>query len=194
MIEASVKNADTDDSSLIRKAQEGDTEAFGSLLEKYMKQSYYTALGLVGSNELALDICQDAFTRAFDARGTIDPDRPFFPWIYQIVRRLSFNMKRDRRTAEGHRQATAHWLIARGNDRAARSDPERNAHLAELRGRLEMAIESLPDHEREVFILREFQELRYREIAQIVEIPAGTVMSRLYSARQRLARILEEDR
>ena len=62
-----------------------------------MQRAYYTALGLVGNHDDALDLSQEAFARAFRARATIDAERPFFPWLYQIIRRLCFNHARDER-------------------------------------------------------------------------------------------------
>jgi RNA polymerase sigma-70 factor (ECF subfamily) len=73
-------------------------------------------------------------------------------------------------------------------------DPEQSAARAEERHRLAVAIADLPDHEREALVLKEFEGLTYREIAELVGVPVGTVMSRLYAARQRLAAVLEGDR
>ena len=89
--------SDADDSELITRAKAGDTAAFGALVTRYMRQAYFSAIGLVGSREDALDLSQEAFARAFHARKTIDPDRPFYAWYYTILRRLCFNWLRDRR-------------------------------------------------------------------------------------------------
>jgi RNA polymerase sigma-70 factor (ECF subfamily) len=179
-----------DDGVLIRRAQAGDAEAFGRLVERYMRRAYYSALSLVGSREDALDISQEAFVRAFRARRTIDPERPFYAWLYQILRRLCFNFLRDRRTRARHLEAAGPWLA---EDAASRiPDPERALVREEDRRRVGAAIEQLPAREREVLALKEFEGLTYREIASLVGIPIGTVMSRLYSARQRLADVLEE--
>ena len=73
------------DRALVLRAQGGERAAFGELVTRYMQRAYYTALGLVGTHDDALDLSQEAFARAFRARGTIDPERPFFPWLYQII-------------------------------------------------------------------------------------------------------------
>ncbi len=179
-----------DDGALIRRAQAGDAEAFGRLVERYMRRAYYAALSLVGSREDALDLSQDAFVRAFRARRTLDPERPFYAWLYQILRRLCFNFLRDRRTRARHLEAAESWLADDAAHRAP--DPERVLAREEDRRRVTAAIDALPAREREVLALKEFEELTYREIASLVGIPIGTVMSRLYSARKRLADALEE--
>jgi RNA polymerase sigma-70 factor (ECF subfamily) len=83
------------------------------------------------------------------------------------------------------------WLVSEAEARASADDPERHAERRELRQQLETALHELADHEREIFVLKEFEGLRYREIAELLDIPMGTVMSRLYSARQHLASRLE---
>ncbi len=184
----------TGEHQLVQSAQRGDAHAFGELVARYMRRAYFAALGLVGSHDDALDLSQEAFARAFNARQRLDPERPFYPWLYQILRRLCFNFLRDRRTRRTRLEAATPWLVEDIRDRARAGDPARLAERADLRGRLERAIDVLPEREREVLVLREFEELRYREIAELLGIPIGTVMSRLYSARKSLAAALGEDR
>jgi len=130
--------------------------------------------------------------RAFRARRSLDPERPFYAWLYQIIRRLCFNFHRDRKTRQRRLKEATPWLISQASRRTG-PDPVRKVEQDELRERVRKAIESLPDRERETMVLREFEGLRYREIAELLGIPIGTVMSRLYSARQRLAEALEDD-
>ncbi len=141
-----------------------------------------------------MDLSQEAFVRAFRARHTIDPDRPFYAWLYQIIRRLCFNHTRDRRTRRRGIEAAGAWLVDQATARTASMNPERALESAEARQRVAEALESLSDRDREVLVLKEFEGLRYREIAEVIGVPIGTVMSRLYSARRRLAAALEEER
>ena len=171
---------------LVAQAKSGDRQAFGALVTSYMRRAYYAALGLVGSHDDALDLSQEAFARAFRSSQYLDPDRPFYPWVYQILRRLCFNFLRDRQRRArrlGEREA---WLVEEAGARNMGNDPARGAELSDLRERLERAIEALPEKEREVLVLKEFEGLRYREIADLLAIPIGTVMSRLYAARRSL--------
>ncbi|UCC47328.1 MAG: sigma-70 family RNA polymerase sigma factor [Gemmatimonadota bacterium] len=184
------EEAEASERALVLRARAGDRGAFGELVTRYMRRAYYVALGLVGSHDDALDLSQEAFVRAFRARASLDPDRPFYAWLYQIVRRLCFNYLRDRKTRSSRLEQAAPWLMDEVGGRMAESDPARSAERSELRERLEVAIEALPEREREVLVLKEFEGLRYREIAELVGIPIGTVMSRLYAARKRLAESL----
>lgn len=181
------------DMVLVRRAQAGDEAAFGRLVERYMRRAYYSALSLVGSREDALDLSQEAFARAYRSRDAIDPERPFYAWLYQILRRLCFNFLRDRRTRSRVLESAGAWLADDAASRAA-PDPAEALEREERRRMVAAAIESLPDREREVLALKEFEGLSYKEIAALVGIPIGTVMSRLYSARKRLVQALEVER
>jgi len=177
---------------LMARARDGDRDAFGILVERTMRRAYYAALGLIGSPDEALDLSQDAFVRAFRARRTLDPTRPFYPWLYQIVRRLCFNRTRDRRTRRERLADARSWLVDQAESRHAGMDPRRAYETDEARRRIQQAIATLSERDREVLVLKEFEGLRYREIAELVGIPVGTVMSRLFTARRRLAAALEE--
>ncbi len=178
------------DELLVRRVRAGDTPAFGKLVERYMRRAYYAALGLVGSHEDALDLSQEAFARAFKARDRLDPERPFYAWLYQIIRRLCFNYTRDRRTRRRGIESASRWLVHEATARSA-DNPQETLERREARERVTQALESLPDRDREILVLKEFEGLRYREIAELIGIPIGTVMSRLYAARRRLATALE---
>lgn len=187
-----VAATESSDDELVRRAQRGDRKAFGKLVERYMRRAYYSALGLVGSAEDAMDLSQEAFVRAFRARQTIDPERPFFAWLYQIIRRLCFNHTRDRRTRRRGIDAAQNWLVDQAQSRNSGTHPEQALAADEARRRVSDALELLSEKDREVLVLKEFEGLRYREIADVLQIPIGTVMSRLYSARRRLAASLED--
>ncbi len=188
------QSAAADDRTLVERVRRGDKAAFGTLVERTMRRAYRVALGLVGSHDDALDLSQEAFVRAFRARRKLDPARPFFPWYYQILRRLCFNFLRDRASRRRKLDAAAPWLIEDAAYRQSVGRPDRSAERAALIGRLQSAVEVLPERLREVFVLRELDGLRYAQIAEFAGIPIGTVMSRLYLARRRLAAELEDPR
>ena len=181
----------TADAILVRRAKAGDTRAFGELVTIYMQRCYYAALGLVGTPQDAEDLSQEAFARAFRARARLDPERPFYPWLYQILRRLCFNFTRDTSARRRKMERAGGWLVDEARSQAAVGDPERVRARTELREQLERAIDTLPPAQREVLVLKDFQGFKYREIAELLDVPIGTVMSRLYAARQRLAAELE---
>ncbi len=182
---------DAAERDLIIRSQAGDRAAFGKLVEQHMKRAYFAALGFLGSHDDALDISQEAFARAFDSRAKLDPGRPFYPWVYQIMRRLVFNISRDRKARGAKLEAATGWIVDDLSARALREGPAARLERSELEERLHGAIAGLADQEKEVLVLKEFEDLKYREIAELLEIPIGTVMSRLYSARKSLAKRLE---
>ncbi len=117
---------------------------------------------------------------------------PFYTWFYQILRRLCFNFIRDRKLHRAKLRDEKSWIVDDAAFRARERNPQRNIEREQTRLRVRQAIETLPDREREVLVLKEFEGLKYREIAEVVGIPIGTVMSRLYSARRNLASAIEE--
>ncbi len=177
-----------DERRLMAAARGGDRGAFGALVEQHMRPAYYTALGLVGAHDAALDLSQEAFARAFRARESLDPNRPFRPWLHQILRRLCFNWTRDRRRRPVA-DIDTQWLADTSS-----ATPEQAAERTQMRERVMAALEELSDREREVFVLKELEGLKYREIAELLGVPIGTVTSRLYAARRHLASRLEEVR
>ena len=188
----SAADAAMDDGPLMERLRRGDTEAFGRLVERYMRRAHRVAVGFVGMDD-AMDLSQEAFVRAFRACSTVDPDRAFFPWYYQILRRLCLNFLRDHKNRQQKLDGMTPWLVAHAGHAADGDSPESRLLREQRRDQLQRAIESLSPKEREVLILREYEELAYREIAEMVGIPIGTVMSRLYSARKALAHRLTEE-
>lgn len=188
---ALVEQSEASERVLVQRAQAGDRRAFGELVTRHMRRAYYAALGLVGSHEDALDLSQEAFARAYRARANLDPDLPFYAYLYQIVRRLCFNFLRDSRTRRVRMEEATPWLMNQAGSKAAAADPARSAERSEICALVQAAIERLSEREREVLVLKEFEGLRYREIAELLGIPIGTVMSRLYTARRNLAAELE---
>ncbi len=180
---------ENDDRALIRRCQQGDTASFGRLVEKYMKRAYFTALGLVGNHEAALDLSQEAFVRAYRSIGTFAADRHFFTWYYQILRNLCFNYWRD------HKRHACPFSEIGDIDLEAIIDAgqssETLAEQNEMRQAVWQAMDELKPHEREIIILKDFQDLSYQQIAETLNCPIGTVMSRLFTARKALKQKLE---
>jgi len=179
-----------DESAVVSEAQRGSVEAFSKLVELYKRQAYFAALGLVRNHHDALDLSQEAFARAFRAMGRFDTSRPFYPWLYRILRNLCLNhLKRRARQKE----VSIEVIDPRGSESLPdrHADPAEAAARNEMRDRLWRAMEELsPDH-REILVLRHFQEMSYAEIAEALECPQGTVMSRLHAARRNLRARIE---
>jgi RNA polymerase sigma-70 factor (ECF subfamily) len=179
------------DSWLISRCQAGEVQAFGVLVEKYKQRAYYTALGLVGAHEDALDISQEAFVRAYRAVSKFQPDKSgFFTWYYKILRNLCANFLRDRvkRARPFSEIDESKKLLSEIPDE--NYDPTVIAERNELKDAVWRAISSLNAPEREIIMLRDFQEMSYKEIAAALDCPIGTVMSRLFNAREHLRKKL----
>lgn len=178
-----------DERAIILRCQNGDKQSYGFLVEKYMKRAYFTALGLVGVHEGALDLSQDAFVRAYRSISRLDADRKFFTWYYQILRNLCFNyLRNSARHARPFSQVGENEI-----DNIIDSSPDSSSQVEqqEMKDAVWKAMDELKPHDREIIILKDFQELSYKEIAESMACPIGTVMSRLFTARQALKSKLE---
>jgi len=181
-----------DDQSLILLSQKGNKQAFGVLVKRYMQRSYYVALGLVHSHDDALDLSQDAFVRAYRAIKRFEPGRQFFTWYYQILRNLCFNFNRDRKKNVYRFSDIPENEVIQFREKDT-VQPDKILEKKEVADKLWKAINKLTESEKEAIILREFQGYSYQEMAEILDIPIGTVMSRLYHARKHLANELQDE-
>ncbi|HOX25554.1 MAG TPA: RNA polymerase sigma factor [Candidatus Krumholzibacteria bacterium] len=171
----------------IARFQRGDAEGFEALMERYRQRAYGLALGFVGNHDDAMDAVQKSFIRIHRSLDRFRAGEPFFPWFYRIVRNTALNQRRDERRHRG--DCPLEWVTE--PDRLP--SPLQVAEAEELRVRLWAAVEALAQDLREVFLLYTFQGLKYREIADVLDIPLGTVMSRLHSARRRIRQHLGEE-
>ena len=160
----------------LRAWKDGSVRAFEAIVRITMRRAFTVALGIVGNEEDARDLSQEAFMAAHRARATFDIERPFFPWFYRILRNRCLNFIRSR---SGRREISADVLVEQP---CAGESPE---------GRV-IRRERAEAVWRAIIVLRTFQELSYREIADTLGISEGTVMSRLIYARKALYRLLKD--
>jgi len=161
------------------------TATFQELLASSYPRVHRCTLGMLGDEQEAREAAQEALLKAWRARDSYDPARPFYPWLYTIVR----NLCRDVR-ARRYRQP----FVGVDTERVASSTPSPLAVVDshEAQERVRVAMDQLhPDH-REIIAMRHFQDLSYAEIGELLGVPQGTVMSRLFRARKALVRILQE--
>lgn len=180
---------ENDEHAIILRCQNGDRRSFGMLVEKHKKRAYFTALGLVGAHDSALDLSQEAFVRAYRSINKLDADRKFFTWYYQILRNLCFNYLRD--SARHARPFSAIGDNQIDSIIDSSQDSAQQVEQNEMKAAVWKAMNELKPHEREIIILKDFQEMSYKEIAESMNCPIGTVMSRLFTARQALKSQLE---
>ncbi|MBI4719665.1 MAG: sigma-70 family RNA polymerase sigma factor [Chitinivibrionia bacterium] len=176
--------------SVIERWKNGDKEAFEEIVRLYRTDAYLTALGFVGNADDAQDLSQEAFIRVYHARKSFDADRPFYPWFYKILKNHCLNfIKRFTRKAED-----LYFEGQPGQERFASDRPTALEALEteEREAILRAAIGRLSEDHREIIVLKNFRGYSYKEIADILQVPIGTVMSRLYYARKMLKVIIHD--
>jgi RNA polymerase sigma-70 factor (ECF subfamily) len=171
---------------LVVRAQGGDSEAFTLLTRHFMKRVYRAAYAVLRNSTDAEDVTQETFVRAYQGIDRFDVDRPLFPWLYRIARNLCIN--RIQRVGKREAELPDFDYFA---DRSP--GPEEATIAGEQQQEVRHAVEKLPDPHRRIIELCHFQECSYREIAEILDIPIGTVMSRLYHARRKLRELLDQE-
>lgn len=167
---------------LIRRAQHGNTDAFGQLVTQYQQAAYNIAYRLTGNRQEAEDVAQEAFVKTYQALDHFDAQRPFAPWLYRIVTNTALNwIKRRRPEAELDEELAPSPTTP---------TPEAQAITAETSARLRAAIAELPPNYRAVIELRHFQGLSYHEMSAVLNAPLSDIKSWLFRARRRLRETL----
>jgi RNA polymerase sigma-70 factor (ECF subfamily) len=171
--------------------RQGDRRAFAELVQRHQAAVYSFALRHVRLGSVAEDIVQEAFVRVVQGSTEFKNEAKFTTWVYTITRNLCVDELRKR----AHRRHPS-LDESRSDDgdgrtlgdltRDPRADVERSAASTQLKSRLELAVASLPDDQREVFLLREVSNLPFKEIATITGVPENTVKSRMRYALERL--------
>jgi len=182
-----------DDRDLVVRARGGDAEAFEAIVRSYQKRVYGVALRMTRRHEVADDIVQETFVRAYSHLDRFEVGRPLAPWLTRIAANLCINYltaaaRREQQFAEGDGPA------AEPPAPRADGEPEPLAELLslEFRRALDASVQKLPPDQRIVFDLKVHEEMRYEEIADTLDISTGTVMSRLFRARQKLKLMMKD--
>lgn len=174
-----------DEIEILKLCIQGDKRAYDIIVKRYMKKAYFVAFGFVSDKDAALDLSQDAFIRAYRSMKKFDLRIKFFTYYYQILKNLCFNFLRDKKKHTRSFSEVGEDVIEMISDSNI-NDYEN----VELKEKLWKAINELDDIHREIIILKEFNGLSYNEISEILNIPLGTVMSRLYHSRMLLKKKL----
>jgi len=175
------------DAELVRRALEGEADAFAELFERHRDGLYRLAWHYTRDEERAMDLVQDTFLRAHQALDRFRHEASFSTWLRRIATNLAIDRERSKKGEEVELDEIAHAEpLAAQPGRAPAEGPVEAAELAELRRDLAHAVGSLSVPHRAVFVLHAVEGLSYREIAETVGCELGTVMSRLHYARQRL--------
>lgn len=187
-----------EDAVLVRQVQAGEVHAFTELVRKYQDRVYNACRRICGDAEDAADMTQEAFMRAFESLEDFRGKSAFFTWIFRIAVNLAISHRRKARTRStvslddaGPRDADDAAGLARIVPDVAAPNPADAVPRAEMHAEVARALGALePDH-RAVLVLRDVEGLDYQEIADVLELPVGTVKSRIYRARLALRARLE---
>ncbi|MDJ0974507.1 MAG: sigma-70 family RNA polymerase sigma factor [Planctomycetota bacterium] len=172
------------DGALIDSAQRGERDAREALARRYRQRAYLFAYQLLGNPEDARDVAQEAMLRFFKSLRRFDTGRAVEPWLFRIVRNCAVDLVRRNRV----RRAVSLDDPAGAAEPTARPDtrPDTQVQRRRLQERIWQCVQGLSAKQREILVLRDYQDLAYAEIASVLDIPKGTVMSRLHAARQAL--------
>lgn len=179
----------SDDAQLINRALAGQTEAFGELVLKYQNRLFNTFLHVVGHTEDARDVVQEALVQAFLKLDSFRSESTFYTWLYRIAFNVAITQRRKRRKLLS--------LESWGDNPAetcaeADNNPAENLERVERCRQVRRAIAQLPEEYRSLLVLREIDGCCYETIAEVLDLPIGTVRSRLHRARLQLREILKE--
>jgi RNA polymerase sigma-70 factor (ECF subfamily) len=186
-----------DEREIVERARRGDEVAFRELVKRYQRKAYAVALGMLHDPDDARDVCQDAFLKVHKNLATFEGEAQFFTWLYRIVMNLCIDHLRKRRGAR------IEFDEAVGDDSGDPTgispkrlgfDPQRALADKELRKQLMGGLERLSAAHRAILIMREVDGLSYQEMAEVLQISIGTVMSRLFHARKKMQAYLLEYR
>lgn len=184
-----------DDRELIEACRNGRVEAFGRLVMRYKDRLYPTLLRLTGNAEDALDLIQDTFLRAYQKIDGFHGESSFYTWIYRIAVNLALSERRKRKPPIRLSDVPA-FDPADAADDPGRSDPSSRLERQERERLVQKALDQLPPDFRTVVVLKDLEGLRYETIAEVLNVPVGTVRSRLHRGRadlrSRLSALLDE--
>jgi RNA polymerase sigma-70 factor, ECF subfamily len=181
---------DADETELLERARNGDSQAFGVLVERYQRRVVGVAQAVVHNQDDAVELAQETFVRAYQNLAKFESRSSFSTWLYRIAANLAIDFRRR----EGRHQ------VLRGEDAeteinrlpSPRGDSYQETARTELSRRINGALEELTPEHRAVILLREVEGLSYDEISDVLQVPRGTVMSRLHYARSHMREILKD--
>lgn len=189
----------TDDLTLVKRARSGDQRAFKLLIERYQRKVYSVALGMVKDREEAMDVSQEAFVKVYKYLDHFKGDSSFYTWLYRITVNICIDVLRRRAAAKGEHvefDETVQHDSAEANIGALGSrlgtNPQKTLLRKELAAKIEEALQEVPEKHRAILLLRELEGMSYEDLARTLQIPKGTVMSRLFHARAKMQTILNK--
>jgi RNA polymerase sigma-70 factor, ECF subfamily len=179
------------EADLVKMSQKGDMAYFEELVARYRDKIYARAYSMMRNEEEALDLSQDAWVKGWQRLAQFHGESSFITWMTRIVINLCLDQlrKQKRQRAESIEAMEEEGGVERQMP-VVNPNPTAGLERAELRLRIDRALGQLSEQHRTVMVLHEFEELEYKEIAKRMKCSIGTVMSRLFYARRRMASLL----
>ncbi|MCB9594946.1 MAG: sigma-70 family RNA polymerase sigma factor [Sandaracinaceae bacterium] len=188
-----------DDRELVERVQEGDSSAFRILFDRYHRRAHAVAFGVVKNQQDAMDVVQDAFVKVHRHIGQFQGSSSFYTWLYRIIMNLAIDHVRRRKNSKGVEYddrvgREADEIAGDGTllPRILDANPSKTVIRRELLEKIQTALDDLPEYHRAVIVLREIEGLSYEEMSEVLEVPKGTIMSRLFHARKKMQSALSE--
>jgi len=185
------------DAELVDRFKGGDRRAFDLIVQRYQHRVYTLALRWMGDEQIAAEVAQDVFIALFRSLGDFRGESRLSTWIYRVVLNHTRNRKlyRRRRRMDRHEPLEGERAAADGDAprRQIAGDgpaPDEAVHRSDAERLIHQALAQLPEDQRMIIVLRDIEDLPYEEIADLLDVPRGTVKSRLHRARSQLARVL----
>lgn len=182
---------------LVKRCQTGDAEAFDQLVSRYRTRVFGMIYNMVHNEQDAWDLAQESFLKAWKSIARFRGQSSFYTWIYRIVTNVTIDWLRKKQVKGGGAEFNDE-LQVREVDPAARTVPKADAaphermEQAEIRARIDGAIQQLSPEHRAVILMKEIEDMQYHEIAEALGCSIGTVMSRLFYARKKLQNLLRD--
>ncbi|MBN1224009.1 MAG: sigma-70 family RNA polymerase sigma factor [Candidatus Aminicenantes bacterium] len=180
----------SEDHMFIAKAKNGDREAFEALVRKYQKPIYYLCHRMTGAHQSADDLSQETFIKAYFSLHNFNEGMNFFSWIRKIAvnNAINFIKKWKREIPMGDKE----MRVADKPGASEHDSPHANLQRKQMEEKFKKALSELPDDQRVIFVLKVYEDQSYYQIAQLMNIPQGTVMSRLSRTRHTLKNEMAE--
>lgn len=182
---------ESEESEIVRRAQSGDRDAFRELVERYQRRVYSICYGMLKNNEDSLDVSQEVFVKVYRYIENFNHQSSFYTWLYRITVNMCIDHIRKNkkiRNVEYDDRLSHHGDDVEGGEHIMPStlglNPDKVYGRKELREKMLAALDTLSEKHRTILLLREVEGLSYEEMAEVLQISKGTVMSRLFHARR----------
>lgn len=182
-----------DDESLIAECLGGNPAAFGTLVSRYQDRLYNTVFRLVDNPDDAADVVQEAFLNAYLSLRRFKGDSQFFTWLYRIAVNAAITQRRRQRSGAKPIKTSDSSPGVEPLDATASNRPGHGLEMAEDERRIHEALNRLSPEHRAVLVMKDMEDMKYEDIAEILKVPVGTIRSRLHRARLEFKDMLERE-